>query len=155
MATASPLHPLVPFLPHSILFSSNPHTTGIVEEACFDQIDEFNNIDLFRCRPPPPTTSVVPRALDTVEELLWLGSPTLAAYARQEIQFRHLVQEHAVAAAVARIRSIEARITAHRDTITVKGHRLRAVRANMVPPVRARLAVPMGATGGGGCYSSG
>ncbi|BAS78313.1 Os02g0310400, partial [Oryza sativa Japonica Group] len=42
------------FLPHSILFSSNPHTTGIVEEACFDQIDEFNNIDLFRCRPPPP-----------------------------------------------------------------------------------------------------
>lgn len=72
--------------PHSILFSSNPHTTGIVEEACFDQIDEFNDIDLFRCRPPPPPlTSVVPRALDTVEELLWLGSPTLAAYARQEI----------------------------------------------------------------------
>lgn len=57
------------------------------------------------------------------------------------------MQEHAVAAAVARIRSIEARITAHRDTITAKGHRLRAVHANMVPPVRARLAVPMGATG--------
>uniref|UniRef100_A0A0E0BT38 Uncharacterized protein n=1 Tax=Oryza glumipatula TaxID=40148 RepID=A0A0E0BT38_9ORYZ len=74
------------------------------EDACFDQADEFNDGDLFDRRPEPSEVpAAVARALDGVEDLLWKGSPTLAAYARQDARNRRLEQENVVAATAAAV----------------------------------------------------
>uniref|UniRef100_A0A0E0MMR7 Uncharacterized protein n=1 Tax=Oryza punctata TaxID=4537 RepID=A0A0E0MMR7_ORYPU len=111
------------------------------EEACFDQTDEYNDGDLFHRRPEPSDVpAAVARALDTVEELLWKGSPTLAAYARQDIRNRRLAQESTVAVAAAAVREIEAEIHAHREALAPKRRRHRALHAAVMPEYRARLA---------------
>ncbi|KAF0888300.1 hypothetical protein E2562_013743 [Oryza meyeriana var. granulata] len=113
------------------------------EEACYDQTDEDNEIDLFQHRPDPSAVPAdVARALDTVEELLWKGSPTLAAYERKEIRDQRFLQEEAIIDVLVGIRSIWEEISGHRDTIDAKRRRLRAVRAAMTQD-RNLFAAPM------------
>lgn len=111
------------------------------EDASFDQADEFNDGDLFDRRPEPSEVpAAVARALDGVEDLLWKGSPTLAAYARQDARNRRLEQENVVAATAAAVADTGAAVDARRAAIAARLPRLRALRAAVLPGHRARLA---------------
>lgn len=111
------------------------------EDACFDQADEFNDGNLFDRRPEPSEVpAAVARALDGVEDLLWKGSPTLAAYARQDARNRRLEQENVVAATAAAVADTGAAVDARRAAIATRLPRLRALRAAVLPGHRARLA---------------
>ncbi|BAT17285.1 basal body protein 10-like [Oryza sativa Japonica Group] len=102
------------------------------EDACSDQADEFNDGDLFHRRPEPSEVpAAVARALDGVEDLLWKGSPTLAAYARQDARNRRLEQQNVVAATAAAVADTGAAVDAHRRAIAAKLPRLRALRARL------------------------
>uniref|UniRef100_A0A0E0FCB7 Uncharacterized protein n=1 Tax=Oryza meridionalis TaxID=40149 RepID=A0A0E0FCB7_9ORYZ len=105
------------------------------EDACFDQADEFNDGDL-PPRSPPPS-----RALDGVEDLLWKGSPMLAAYARQDACNRRLEQENMVAATAAAVADTGAAVDACRTAIAARLPRLRALRARLAALTTTASAV--------------
>ncbi|KAG8048762.1 hypothetical protein GUJ93_ZPchr0009g717 [Zizania palustris] len=119
------------------------------DEACDDLISDEDDqtTDLFVDRPELTfLPSAVALAINTLDELLRRGSPPLAAYEREAVRYKSVLQKEKVADAMEKLRFIENVIARLDATLAERAACIRAVRATMgvihseLAAVIARLA---------------
>uniref|UniRef100_I1R5Z4 Uncharacterized protein n=1 Tax=Oryza glaberrima TaxID=4538 RepID=I1R5Z4_ORYGL len=111
------------------LVESLEHLT--FDDACMLQLDGGENAsDLFNLHRPVITgvPHDVASALNTLEEILSRGSPTLDAYQREDIRETRVLQEEKVRTTMAEVRYIDGLVDEHMDAVEGTRVRLHAAR---------------------------
>lgn len=111
------------------LVESLEHLT--FDDACMLQLDGGENAsDLFNLHRPVITgvPHDVASALNTLEEILSRGSPTLEAYQREDIRETRVLQEEKVRTTMAEVRYIDGLVDEHMDAVEGTRARLHAAR---------------------------
>lgn len=116
------------------LVESLEHLT--FDDACMLQLDGGENAsDLFNLHRPVITgvPHDVASALNTLEEILSRGSPTLEAYQREDIRETRVLQEEKVRTTMAEVRYIDGLVDEHMDAVEGTRARLHAAREAATP----------------------
>ncbi|BAT16917.1 Os12g0426300 [Oryza sativa Japonica Group] len=111
------------------LVESLEHLT--FDDACMLQLDGGENAsDLFNLHRPVITgvPHDVASALNTLEEILSRGSPTLEAYQREDIRETRVLQEEKVRTTMAEVHYIDGLVDEHMDAVEGTRARLHAAR---------------------------
>lgn len=116
------------------LVESLEHLT--FDDACMLQLDGGENAsDLFNLHRPVITgvPHDVASALNTLEEILSRGSPTLEAYQREDIRETRVLQEEKVRTTMAEVHYIDGLVDEHMDAVEGTRARLHAAREAATP----------------------
>uniref|UniRef100_A0A0E0MLV2 Uncharacterized protein n=1 Tax=Oryza punctata TaxID=4537 RepID=A0A0E0MLV2_ORYPU len=101
------------------------------DDACMLQLDDDES-DLFSVHRPEITgvPHDIESAIDTLEEILSRGSPTLVAYQREDIRERRAFQEEKVRAAMADVRYVDGLVDEHMDAVEGTRARIHGARSS-------------------------